>query len=116
MSFPEMIELYKELVGPLGEKAAKALVAALEKLNPEAEKALADQIKALRLEVSRVEQHTEELSERFEVLGEDLQALKGGQRRILVFLVVGFVLLLIGLVVLGFLDSPDTLSPFEEIR
>ena len=116
MSFPNMIELYKELEGPLGEKAAKALVAALESLNPEAEKALLDQTRGLRSEVSRVEQRIEELGERFEVMLEDLQALREGQRRILIFIVIALVLLLLGLVALGLWSGPDPLSPFEEIR
>lgn len=116
MSFPNMIELYKELEGPLGEKAAKALVAALERLSPEAEKALLEQARGLRSEVLRAEQHIEELDERFEVMLEDLQALKEGQRRILVFIVVALVLLLLGLVALGLWSSPEPLSPFEEIR
>lgn len=122
MSLPDMIELYKELEGPLGEKAARKLIETLERMSPhevgeaKEEKPAEDQMLPLRSDVARIERRFEQLGERLEVQIEDLQALRnslGGLRTLIIF---GFFILLLGLVALGFWDRPDTLNPFEEIR
>jgi hypothetical protein len=120
MSTPDMIELYKELEGPLGESAAKALIEALERMSlhkaGETEKPAEDQMLPLRSDLARIERRFEQLGERLEVQIEDLQALRnslGGLRTLIIF---GFLILLLGLVGLGFLDTTAIPSPFEEIR
>ncbi len=122
MSTPDMIELYKELEGPLGKNAAKALIEALERMSlhkvgeAKEEKPAEDQMLPLRSDVARIERRFEQLGERLEVQIEDLQALRnslGGLRTLIIF---GFLILLLGLVVLGFWDTTAIPSPFEEIR
>jgi chromosome segregation ATPase len=117
-----MIKLYKELEGPLGEKAAKALIETLERMRPhevgevKEEKPAEDQILPLRSDVARIERRFEQLGERLEVQIEDLQALRNSLGGLRTLIILGFFILLLGLVALGFLDRPDTLNPFEEIR
>lgn len=122
MSTPDMIELYKQLKGPLGESAAKALIEALERMSlhrvgeAKEEKPAEDQILSLRSDVARIERRFEQLGERLEVQIEDIQALRnslGGLRTLIVF---GFLVLLLGLVALGFWDTPAIPNPFEEVR
>lgn len=122
MSTPDMIELYKELEGPLGESAAKALIEALERMSlhkvdeAKKEKTAEDQMLPLRSDVARIERRFEQLGERLEVQIEDLQALRnslGGLRTLIIF---GFLILLLGLVALGFWDTQTIPNPFEEIR
>jgi len=77
-----MIELYKELEGPLGESAAKALIEALERMSlhkageAKEEKPAEDQMLPLRSDLARIERRFEQLGERLEVQIEDLQALR----------------------------------------
>lgn len=122
MSTPDMIELYKELEGPLGESAAKALIEALERMSlhkageTKEEKPAEDLMLPLRSDLARIERRFEQLGERLEVQIEDLQALRnslGGLRTLIIF---GFLILLLGLVALGFWDTTAIPSPFEEIR
>jgi hypothetical protein len=122
MSTPDMIELYKELEGPLGKSAAKALIEALERMSlhkageTKEEKPAEDQMLPLRSDLARIERRFEQLGERLEVQIEDLQALRnslGGLRTLIIF---GFLILLLGLVALGFWDTTAIPNPFEEIR
>lgn len=117
-----MIELYKELEGPLGEKAAKALIETLDRMTPhktsEAKEAkpAEDPLLPIRSDVARIERRLEQLSERFEVQIEDLQAFRNTLGNLRTLVILGFFILFLGLVALGFLDRLDTPNPFEEIR
>jgi len=69
----------------------------------------------LRSDLARIERRFEQLGERLEVQIEDLQALRNSLGAFA--LSSSWVLiLLLGLVVLGFWDTTAIPSPFEEIR